>query len=331
MRPAVSVIVPVHNASPFLPALFAALAAQTLADMEIILVNDGSTDDSGAQCEAFAQAGTQRRVVHHPCARGVSCARNSGLEMATGHWIGFADADDIPAPALYETLWRVGEAEALDLVLCNARRFVQYAEDRDERLVIAPPPAGVVDGVDYFRTVVGQDNFVMMVYLALARRSLLDDPVLRFVPGIINEDILWMSALQLRSRRVRYVDAVLYHYRITPGSLTLAQDTAGLLRRVEGYAQVARALLQMQSRAPEQAHAALQRVAVHAGMGLVDHARRIHPAWRAWPVLGRLEAWPLMVKLFRLAPHAKARRRLLRGMLIALPGLLVRWFSARTH
>ena len=112
----VSVIVPVFNTAPYLRRCLDSLLTQTLREIEIICVDDGSTDGSGDVLEACAAADSRIRVVHRPNA-GAGAARNAGLELATGEYLFFCDADDFAASAMLERLYARAAAQDADVVL----------------------------------------------------------------------------------------------------------------------------------------------------------------------------------------------------------------------
>ena len=112
----VSVIVPVFNAAPYLRRCLDSLLAQTLKEVEIICVDDGSTDGSGDILDAFAGRDARLRVVHRPHA-GAGAARNAGLGLATGEYLFFCDADDFAAPEMLERLYVRAAAQDADAVL----------------------------------------------------------------------------------------------------------------------------------------------------------------------------------------------------------------------
>lgn len=118
----ISVIIPVYNAAPYLPALFASLQAQTEKDLEIIFVNDGSTDESGALLDRFAAEDPRIRVIHKENG-GVSSARNMGLDAAAGEYITFADSDDTLEPDLYETLLGLIRQYQVKIAHCSYNRI----------------------------------------------------------------------------------------------------------------------------------------------------------------------------------------------------------------
>lgn len=113
----VSVIVPVYNGERYLDTCVSSILAQTESDLELILVDDGSADSSGAICDRWAEKDARVRVIHQQN-QGVSAARNAGLDAAKGEYIGFVDADDRIAPETYETALR--NARDHDIVMWDA-------------------------------------------------------------------------------------------------------------------------------------------------------------------------------------------------------------------
>ena len=101
----VSVIVPVYNAATYLPACIASLRAQTMEDIELIFVDDASTDGSLALLRRAQEQDVRVRVIAFPENRGVSCARNAGLDAATGEFVGFCDADDWVERGMFARLY----------------------------------------------------------------------------------------------------------------------------------------------------------------------------------------------------------------------------------
>lgn len=121
----VSVIVPIYNVERYLRRCVDSLLAQTLTDIEIILVDDGSPDACGAIVDEYAAADFRVRVIHQPNS-GVSAARNAGLNVARGEYIGFCDPDDFVAPEMYALMLEAIEKNDTDLVACG---YEYYGED----------------------------------------------------------------------------------------------------------------------------------------------------------------------------------------------------------
>lgn len=115
MNPTISIIIPVYNAGRYLRACMDSLLAQTYRELEIIVVDDGSTDGSGALLEEYAAADARVRCIHQNNA-GVSAARNRGLDEATGEWIGFIDSDDWVEPQMCAELMELAQREQVEAV-----------------------------------------------------------------------------------------------------------------------------------------------------------------------------------------------------------------------
>lgn len=142
MKPLISLVIPVYNVQAYLRRCIDSVLAQTYENMEILLVDDGSTDNSGALCDAYAQRDKRVRVLHKTNG-GLSDARNVGIEAATGLYLSFADSDDFLAPTylqhLYDALQRTGarmaisrlfyfrETEQVEKVLARQKAFASGA------------------------------------------------------------------------------------------------------------------------------------------------------------------------------------------------------------
>lgn len=127
MKQKVSIIVPVYNASDYLKRCMKSLLEQTYEKIEIILVDDGSTDDTGSLCDAYGEEYERVKVFHMEC-EGVSAARNRGIQEARGDYLMFVDADDCPAKDMTEYLVRCIEQSGSDVAGCGFRIFHTEAE-----------------------------------------------------------------------------------------------------------------------------------------------------------------------------------------------------------
>ena len=116
----VSIILPVYNGEKYLNECIDSILASTYQNLEIILIDDGSTDRSGPICDEYAEKDSRIKVIHQEN-RGLICARNCGLSVSNGTYIAFVDADDLVSPAFYEEMVSAMEAEHADLVACEYR------------------------------------------------------------------------------------------------------------------------------------------------------------------------------------------------------------------
>ena len=119
INPKVSVIIPVYGAEAFLPDCIASLRAQTLRDIELIFICDGSPDHSLAILRKAETLDSRIRVIAFEENQGVSAARNAGLDAARGDYIGFCDGDDWAEPEMYEMLYRAAEDNRADISFCR--------------------------------------------------------------------------------------------------------------------------------------------------------------------------------------------------------------------
>lgn len=123
MDPIISIIVPIYNVGKYLPKCIESILNQTFKNFELILVNDGSTDNSGVVCDDYAKKDTKIKIIHKSNG-GVSSARNAGLYVAKGEYIGFVDPDDYIDKNMYEKLYRLCIDNNSDIAICRFNREI---------------------------------------------------------------------------------------------------------------------------------------------------------------------------------------------------------------
>lgn len=209
--PALSLVVPVFNVAPFLDRFFDSIVAQELSDMEVIVVDDGSTDDSPEIIARHAASHDKIRVVRQANG-GLSAARNTGLDLARGQYLAFADSDDFIEPFYY--LDMLAAARSLDLDMAHGNGFYHFEGRREDFPIYADDlPTTVMPGREVLRKRLREKTFLHMVWLHLYRRDFIERLGLRFVPRLIHEDVLWTTRTLLTAERVAYVPRPGYHYR----------------------------------------------------------------------------------------------------------------------
>ena len=215
----ISVIVPVYNVEEYLPRCLESILGQTYRDLQVILVDDGSTDGSSRLCAEFAERDPRIECIRISNS-GVSAARNRGLEAAKGRWIGFVDADDYIEAGFYETLVTHLTHSDKQIVCCGVR-----AEDtegnRIERFKGRRFPAGEqdFDRDDALLRYLNPDTRILYwaVWNKLYSAELLKG--IAFENGrVIAEDFDFTLRCFLRSDGLRYIPDELYHYLVRPGS-----------------------------------------------------------------------------------------------------------------
>ena len=238
-----SVVVPVYNVARYLPRCLDSLAGQTRRIDEIIVVDDGSTDDCPRILASYASVLPQMQVIRQENA-GLSDARNVGISHAKGEFLAFVDSDDFVAPDIYELLLEVMTRDDLDMVICNANYHFEGREP--ERPIYATGESSqVMDGPAWLSRRLREDRLLHMVWMHLYRRSFVDSVRLRFVPGLIHEDVIWTTRALVHARRVRYIHRALYHYRIPVRTFTPEQNRKRLAAIARSSVVNARTLLQI--------------------------------------------------------------------------------------
>lgn len=222
-KPLISIIIPVYNVEKYLDECIQSIVRQTYANIEIILVNDGSTDCSGTKCEEWRKKDSRIRVIHKENG-GLADARNAGVAIANGEYIGFVDSDDKIECDMYEELLRL--CKKYDVPLACARFDVFGLEDNMEM----SPETGkeeVLSAHDLLEIIlwpwVDQSRFASIsVWDRLYRKDIIAD--LLFPKGKVFEDIVYSTKAIIAAKRVAYINKVLYHYRIREESITGNRD-----------------------------------------------------------------------------------------------------------
>ena len=216
-KPLISVIVPVYNVEPYLRKCLDSILNQTYRNLEIIIVDDGSTDDSGKICDEYHDSRIQ---VFHTENRGLSAARNLGLDHAAGQYIGFVDSDDWIEPDMYEVLLNKALETGADVVECGVYITSQNKTEEKKRR------NSILSGADAVGELLQDklaDNAWNKLYIKQCFLTI------RFPEGMIFEDIATTYKVFAAANLVAIVDAVEYHYIRRRGSLSRVHNGKNLL------------------------------------------------------------------------------------------------------
>lgn len=222
MSPTVSIIIPVYNVEAYLTECLHSVVTQTFQDMEIILIDDGSTDQSSEIMKTFAEKDNRITIITRSNG-GVSAARNTGLHAASGEYILFVDSDDSIMPNSVETLYCKSCETGNDLVIGNA--LWCYPGDNGRQVVFTErneelnSQVGIPGEMCYIKLMEFRNAFPPLVYLFFMKRELIIRNKLFFKEGIIHEDELWCIKAMLSASRVTLIDFNYYYYRQREGSL----------------------------------------------------------------------------------------------------------------
>lgn len=224
--PLLSVIIPAHNVAPWLKRCVDSLLSQPGPSLEIIVVDDASSDGTSALCDTLEQQDPRVKALHCQF-RDVSLTRNAGLEIARGDYVGFADGDDAVAPDLLNQIADIADRDRPDIIRYG---YCMLYPDGHRKDLILPYPEGLVqgqalraqqlDGICYEHVLDYSRPQVLSACSHFFRRDFLGD--LRFVSQkeVLSEDYLFVLTALFRAETVYHLPQALYHYITRPGSLS---------------------------------------------------------------------------------------------------------------
>lgn len=202
----ISVIVPIYNVEKYLPACIDSILQQTYKDMEIILVDDGSPDNCPQICDEYGKKDERIRVVHQKN-KGLSGARNTGIDIAQGEYLIFVDSDDTVEPTMVEDLYTYAEEHNCAIVACG-RNYV--FEDGQIVCKITENKNRIYDFADAMQEMNTFTLFDMSAWAKIYKKDIFKD--IRFPEGKLSEDYYIMYKLFDMAQSVGYVAKPLYNY-----------------------------------------------------------------------------------------------------------------------
>lgn len=225
MKPKVSIIVPIYNVEKYLARCFDSLLAQDLKEIEIIAINDGSKDSSWEIVKEYGSKDHRIKIINTPN-RGVSAARNEGIKVANGEYIGFVDPDDWVENDMYETMYNYAASKNIDIVMCSyVREFESHSKVKKFNL----PNLILYENEEvkkkFMRRLIGPINEEIAtpelldawgtVWSKLYRREIIKDNRIRFIDlnkiGT-NEDNLFNMEVFFNAKSFLFVNSPYYHY-----------------------------------------------------------------------------------------------------------------------
>lgn len=208
--PEISIIVPVYNVENYLVRCIESILAQTFKEFELILVNDGSPDNCGKICDEYAQKDSRIRVIHKSNG-GLSDARNSGIEISTGKYIGFVDSDDYIEPDMYEVLYN-------DIKKCNAdiACCAYYICFKNER--IGSPTSKGLKILSVEEAINMLPQISPGAWNKLYKKEIFEE--IRYPVGKLNEDVFILMDLLERANKITFNPSAKYYYLQRQNSIT---------------------------------------------------------------------------------------------------------------
>jgi glycosyltransferase involved in cell wall biosynthesis len=225
--PAISFILPVYNVADYIPRCVESITGQITLDYEILLVDDGSTDDSGTICDELANSNEHIHAIHKPNG-GLASARNYGLDHASGKYIFFVDSDDYLASDITQSLERLLSGPSYDIIKFD---YLQNISSKQHRIT-SSVPSGVISDEAGKRKLIcealnNEHTFVLSAWSYIYRRKFIENEQLRFVSEreIGSEDFPFTLEAFLVARSILVIHEPLYVYDLRDGSLTSTYRT----------------------------------------------------------------------------------------------------------
>jgi|SRR5690625_332883 len=220
-EPLISIIVPVYNGEAYIAKCFHSILNQTYQNLEIIIINDGSSDESPEICDYFARL-DERIIVIHQENQGLSAVRNKGVQFANGDFIGFVDSDDQIHPRMYEKLYNLLINNDADLAMCNVEKVYQNQKNfvqKPDPQVFEKESITLLNRKEAFENLFNEHNLITVVpWNKLYRKSLFQQ--VNYPNGKVHDDEFVIHHLIQATRRIIYTDVVLYYYYHNEASFT---------------------------------------------------------------------------------------------------------------
>ncbi len=219
-RPAISVIIPVYNTDIYLNEAVGSILNQTFKDIELIIVNDGSTDNSLNVLKEFESSDSRVILIDQPNS-GSSIARERALGVSKGEFLFFMDSDDILDLKALESCYNRAVKDSLDMVFFDAVSFSDDANlnaqsfHYNRKGVVGE---GIYNGAELMNILLSKDLFRVAPWMHLFRKEIATENEIHFYPGIIHEDELFFSQLYLFAKRVGYIPEDFFRRRLRANS-----------------------------------------------------------------------------------------------------------------
>lgn len=240
-KPRVSVIIPVYNTEAYVEEAIRSIMNQTLRDIEIIIIDDGSTDNSLTLIKKLAVE--DNRIAYHSQAnQGQSVARNVGIEKARGEYIYFMDSDDFLEEEALECCNERIKRNKLDFLLFNANILNEDKKFKISFDYKSPvlSESSIYSGTSMLFTLLNQKTYRCSPCIHFISLKTLQSINLKYFPGIIHEDELFSALLYLQSQRIGYINRTFFHRRIRANSVMTKNYT---MKNVDSYLVVAEQLI----------------------------------------------------------------------------------------
>ncbi len=241
----ISIVIPVYKVEKYLPRCLDSIIAQTYTDWECILVDDKSPDNSGKICDAYAEK-DRRFVVLHKENSGANLSREAGFKIVHGEYIIFLDSDDCHEKNMLEKLHTAICENEADMAICSwssnmSDKSTNHYLPTDEHFI---KNEDIVEKylIPSVWSLPGQDGYPSFWCLRLIKKCCIPEDCFVSERNALPEDLISQIHIALRVKRIAIVNEPLYHYWLTPNSLTNTIVNSGLEKRIECYRQIKKLL-----------------------------------------------------------------------------------------
>ena len=245
MTPIVSIVIPVYNTEAYLRECLDSILGQTLRELEVICIDDCSSDSSSEILAEYAHKDDRVRVFRQPENMKPGAARNRGLENARGRYVYFMDSDDLLFdPSSLKEMTKTADSNSLDLLLFSSATFVDgiFPEElrprieklQTEHSVPETLCGRVLPGPDLLAEIIQEKCYSPCIWLRLYKTGMLREADIRFLPNNIHEDTLFTPLTHFFSKRSMAVQTTVLNRRIRPGSI-MTESAFGVNRFLNTY------------------------------------------------------------------------------------------------
>lgn len=215
-----SIVIPVYNVEKYLEDCLDSVLCNNKKNIEVILVDDGSTDRSGDICETYAENDSRVKVIHKRNG-GLSSARNKGIQFAAGEYIGFVDSDDMIHELMYVDMLDIAHKHDADIVICGMRYFSN--DISDTTICVHSEKSILVDGEEKFEFIISEKNDMGdFAQNKIYKRTLFYN--IEYPEGKIFEDIYTSYKLFGKAKRVFCLNKDYYYYRLRNNSISHSKE-----------------------------------------------------------------------------------------------------------
>lgn len=225
------------NSAKYLNDFYESIFKQKLKNFEVVVVDDGSTDDSVNISLKWAKKYKNIKLIRQ-FNSGLSVARNRGIMNASGKWLAMPDPDDLIYPGLYNHLLHIATINKLDVAVINGEHIF---ETKNPKPILNSkiPENRIMSGEDFLKFGLDSGSFLHTTWLNIYNVDFIKEKKIKFVPKLLHQDILWTTEILYHAKRVMYSNRILYGYIHRAGSATRQKNSdAKNIKSIKNYCKI---------------------------------------------------------------------------------------------